>query len=70
MARLPAKGPEFVRYFGPVLDALRALGNSGTPFEVREHVAKTMAISEAVLNATSSSAKVDLTTKWLGHGSI
>ncbi len=57
MARSPAKGPEFVRYFGPVLNALRTLGNSGTPFEVRENVAKTMAVSEAVLNATSSSGQ-------------
>jgi restriction system protein len=44
------KGPQFVRYFGPVLDALRALGNSGTPAEVCEHIAEQLKISDEELN--------------------
>ena len=32
-------GPQFVRYFGPLLDALRALGGSGSPDEVVEGIA-------------------------------
>ena len=30
------EGAQFVRYFGPLLDALRQLGGSGTPSEVAE----------------------------------
>jgi restriction system protein len=30
------EGAQFVRYFGPVLDALRGLGGSGTPDEIDE----------------------------------
>ena len=30
------QGTKFLRYFGPVLDALRTLGDSGTPDEVIE----------------------------------
>ena len=39
------KGPQFVRYFGPVLDALRALGGSGSPSEVADKVAEMLQIS-------------------------
>lgn len=34
-------GPKFVRYFGPVLDALRSLGGSGSPSEVADKIAET-----------------------------
>lgn len=33
------EGAQFVRYFGPLLDALRGLGGSGTPDEVVEPIA-------------------------------
>jgi restriction system protein len=39
------KGSQFVRYFGPVLDALRALGGSGSPGEVADKVAEMLQIS-------------------------
>jgi restriction system protein len=32
-------GPEFVRFFAPVLDTLRELGDSGRPKEITEKVA-------------------------------
>ena len=39
------KGSQFVRYFGPVLDALRALGGSGSPGEVADKVAESLQMS-------------------------
>lgn len=46
------EGAQFVRWFGPVLDALRALGGSGTPDEVFDHIATTLKISDEQLNET------------------
>jgi len=40
------KGPRFVRYFSPLLDALRTLGNSGTPAEVCELIATKLKLSD------------------------
>jgi restriction system protein len=44
------KGPQFVRYFQPVIDALIALGGSGRPEEVEEVVAEQLGLSEAERN--------------------
>jgi len=44
------EGSQFVRYFGPLLDALRGLGGSGTPDEVVERIAIDHSISDAVQN--------------------
>jgi len=41
-----ARGPQFVRFFGPVLDALRALGGSGSPNEVADKIAETLQIPQ------------------------
>lgn len=57
MTKQPAKGPEFVRYFGPLLDALRSLGNSGTPTEVAEKIANDLAIDDAKQNETTASGQ-------------
>jgi len=38
--------PQFVRYFGPVIDALQQLGGSGRPDEVRARIAQTLGLSE------------------------
>jgi restriction system protein len=43
-------GARFVRYFGPLLDALRALGGSGTPDEVVERIALDLGLSDEVQN--------------------
>lgn len=40
----------FVRYFGPLLDALRGLGGSGTPDEVVERIAHDLGLSDEVQN--------------------
>jgi restriction system protein len=46
------EGAQFVQWFGPVLDALRALGGSGTPDEVVDHIAVTLKILDDQLNET------------------
>jgi restriction system protein len=44
------EGAQFIKYFGPLLDALRGLGDSGTPEEVVERIAKDLGISDEVQN--------------------
>ncbi len=44
------EGTKFVRYFGPLLDALRKLGGSGTPDEVAEQVATDLGLSDEIQN--------------------
>lgn len=44
------EGAQFVPYFGPLLDALRGLGGSGTPDEVIERIATDLKLSDEVQN--------------------
>lgn len=44
------EGAQFVRYFGPLLDALRGLGGSGTPDEVVGRIAEDLKLSDDVQN--------------------
>ena len=44
------EGAQFVRFFGPLLDALRSLGGSGSPSEVTDTIAVACNISEAEQN--------------------
>jgi restriction system protein len=46
----PVAGAQFGRYFGPLLDALRGLGGSGTPDEVVEQIAENLKLSDEVQN--------------------
>lgn len=55
--QLPA-GPNFVRYFGPVLDALRDLGGSARPAEVRDRVATIVKLSESAAAETIPSGQL------------
>ena len=48
--RKNAEGTKFLRYFGPLLDALRKLGGSGTPDEVVQQVAIDMNLSDEEQN--------------------
>jgi hypothetical protein len=41
-----AKGSQFVGYFGPILDALRQLGDSGSPGEVADTIAKNLELPD------------------------
>lgn len=42
------KGPQFIRWFNPVIKALKDLGGSGTPSEVVEYVSKMEKVPEEV----------------------
>ena len=44
------EGTKFLRFFGPLLDALRKLGGSGTPDEVVEQIATDLSITDDVQN--------------------
>lgn len=46
MAKDFSGAPQFVKYFGPVLDALQQLGGSGRPDEVRSLIAQGLKLSE------------------------
>ena len=50
MANGPGDGAQFVRWLGPLLDALRALGGSGSPDEVVERVAADLHLPDSVQN--------------------
>lgn len=49
------RGPEFVRWFGPLLQALRDLGDSARPKEASERIATNLAIDDKKLNETLKS---------------
>ncbi len=55
--RKSEEGTQFVRYFGPLLDALRKLGGSGTPDEVVEQVAVDLDIPDEVQNELLASGE-------------
>ena len=46
------EGTQFLHHFGPLLDALRALGGSATPDEATDKVAELSGTTEAQLNET------------------
>ncbi|EJF10665.1 restriction endonuclease [Pontibacter sp. BAB1700] len=46
---------EFVRWFGPLLDALRELGYSGKPQEVSNKIAETLKLEDSFLDETLKS---------------
>ncbi len=46
---------EFVKWFGPLLDALRDLGDSGRPHEVSDRIARNLNLSDEVLDETLKS---------------
>jgi restriction system protein len=51
------KQVEVTKYYGPVLDALRELGDSGYPKEVTEKVAKNLNISEEIRQKTNRNGR-------------
>ena len=56
------EGTKFLRYFGPLLDALRELGGSGSPDEVVERIAADMMLSDEEQNQTVPSGGSRLKT--------
>lgn len=61
-----ATGPQFIKYFPHVLSALKELGNSGTPAEVRELIAHKLTLSEEALNdpLSSGGSRFDNQVAW------
>lgn len=55
------KGPQFVRFFQPVLDALKELGGSGRPDEVVDFIIEKLELSEKERNETIPSGELRLT---------
>ncbi len=55
MARANKGGPKFVKFFGPIIDALNKLGGSGHPSEVKDIIIESLRISDAELTGTISS---------------
>lgn len=51
------EGAQFIHYFGPLLDALRGLGGSGSPGEVSDRIAADLRLSDEVLNEVISSGE-------------
>jgi restriction system protein len=46
---------EFLKWFGPLLDALRDLGDSGKPKEVSSKIAENLRLSDKILDSTLKS---------------
>jgi restriction system protein len=44
------KGPQFVRYFGPVIEALMDLGGSGRPAEIKDLIIEKLGLSDHEVN--------------------
>jgi restriction system protein len=55
------KGPQFVRFFQPVLDALKELGGSGRPDEVVDFIIEKLSLSEKERNEMIPSGELRLT---------
>ena len=49
------KKAEFVKWFGPLLDALRDLGDSGKPREVSTRIAQNLQLPDEFLDETLKS---------------
>jgi restriction system protein len=45
---------EFIKWFGPLLDALRELGDSGKPKEVSNKIAENLRLPDSLLDKTTS----------------
>lgn len=60
--RRNSEGTKFLRYFGPLLNALRKLGGSGKPDEVVEQIASDMNLSDEEQNETLPSGGSRLKT--------
>jgi restriction system protein len=66
MARKQSQGPQFVRYFNPIIEVLKDLGGSGRPAEVRDRIVEKLDISEDEQNETlgSGQSRFDNQVAW------
>lgn len=51
------KGADFIKWFGPLLDALRDLGDSGKPREVSSKIAENLNLEDSILDETLKSGQ-------------
>ncbi len=63
------EGAKFVRYFGPLLNALRGLGGSAKADEAVDRVAEDLNLSDEALNEVLPSGGSRFRTRSRGHGS-
>lgn len=49
------RGPRFIQFFGPVIEALKELGGSGRPAEVKDVIVRRLSISEEAQSELLSS---------------
>lgn len=63
------EGSQFVRWFGPLLSALRRLGGSGTPDGVVEQIAADLSLTDEVHNERLPSGRPRLANQvaWARH---
>lgn len=54
---IPAGGPKFVQFFGPVLDALRSFGGSAEPRQVMDKVVEVADITDDELSETNKNGQ-------------
>jgi len=61
-----SKGSRFVRYFGPIIEVLKANKGSASAGQVRSGIAKRLAMTEAELNErlSSGSSRFDNQVAW------
>lgn len=52
MAENKKSNAEFLKWFKPVIDALKELGGAGSPAEVRQQIAKNLKLSDEFINQT------------------
>ncbi len=66
MGKQSKQGPKFVRYFGPVVAALKDLGGSARPAEVRTWIADDLELSDELLSETldSGTPRYDNQVAW------
>ena len=63
MAPNSQKGPQFVRYFQPVIDALVSLGGSGRPEEVEDTISEQLGLTEEDRTEQTSSGQSRFSNK-------
>lgn len=70
MAKNEKSQSEFVRWMGPLLDCLRAVGGSAKPKEVLPWIRERANLPSDALDFTLKSGQAVFTTKFIGRGSI
>src|SRR4026207_1236415 len=63
MSSTQHKGPQFIRYFQPVINGLISLGGSGRPEEVEDVIAQQLGLSEEIRNEQISSGQSKFSNK-------